>query len=99
MLIESDTWRCARRTAARQVIRGKRRDLACDEVFFGTDTVAGGESLGDQESVGRNAQAGMMVEAAPAASFVMTQPQFLFEFLVVALRAPSGLSRRARAPL
>ena len=33
-VIEFETCRCARWAAAREVIRGKRRDLANDEVFL-----------------------------------------------------------------
>ena len=51
----------------------------------------GGEtaSLGDQEPVGRDAQAGVMMEAAPASPLVVAEPDFLFEFLVVPLDAPA----------
>ena len=49
-------------------------------------------SLGDQESVGRNAKGGVMVEAAPSSSFEMSQPDFLLEFLIVAFDPPSQLS-------
>jgi uncharacterized protein YjbI with pentapeptide repeats len=52
--IESATWRCARRTAAGDVIRGNGRHLAFDEVFFAADAAAGSEALGHQESVRRN---------------------------------------------
>ena len=40
--------------------------------------------LGDQESVGGDAQGGVMMEAAPAAPFIVSQAQFLFELLVIA---------------
>ena len=87
-MIESETWRCARWATAGEIIRGKRSDLACDEVFFGADA-AGSESLSDQEAIGRDTQTGVMVEPAPAAPFVVTEPQFLLEFLIVALDAPA----------
>ena len=48
-------------------------------------------SLGDQESVGRNAKGGVMVEAAPFPSFKMSQPDLLLEFLIVAFDPPSQL--------
>ena len=48
-----------------------------------------GESFGDQEAVGGDAQSGVVTEAAPAASFVMIQPEFLFEFLIIPLDAPA----------
>ena len=41
--------------------------------------------LGDQESVGGDAQRGVMVEAAPSAPFIMAEPDLLLEFLIVAL--------------
>src|SRR5258705_6800735 len=44
-----------------------------------------------QESVGRNAKGGVMVEAAPAPSFKMSQPDLLLEFLIVAFVPPSQL--------
>jgi len=36
---------------------------------------------------------GVMVEAAPAASLVVTKPDFLLEFLIVALNAPAQLGK------
>src|SRR5262249_4999588 len=48
-------------------------------------------SLGDQESVRRNAKGGVMVEAAPTPSFKMSQPDLLLEFLIVAFDPPSQL--------
>src|SRR5712692_3164570 len=45
--------------------------------------------LGDQEAVGGDAQRGVMVEAAPPSPLVMSQPDLLLEFLVVALDAPA----------
>src|SRR5215213_1777328 len=47
--------------------------------------------FGDQEGIGGKAQGGVMVEAAPAASFVMSEAQFLFQLLVIALDAPAQL--------
>jgi hypothetical protein len=41
--------------------------------------------LGDQESVGRDAQRGVVVEASPSSSFEMSEPNFLFELLIIAL--------------
>src|ERR1700720_877070 len=45
--------------------------------------------LGDQESVGRDAQRGVVMEAAPASSFEMSEPDLLFEFLIIALDTPT----------
>jgi hypothetical protein len=45
--------------------------------------------LGDQESVGRDAQRGVMVEAAPPAAFEMSEPDLLLELLIIALDTPA----------
>src|SRR5436190_24286653 len=47
--------------------------------------------LGDQESIGCDAQRGVVMEAAPAAPFKMPEPDLLLEFLIVALDAPAQL--------
>jgi len=47
--------------------------------------------LGDQESVGRDAESSVMMEASPSAPFIMPEPEFLLEFLVIALDAPAQL--------
>src|SRR5215213_5866820 len=55
----------------------------------------GGNShpFGDQEAIGRHAQSGMVVEAAPAAALIVPKPEFLLELLVVALDAPPELGK------
>ena len=45
--------------------------------------------LGDQESVGGDTQDGMMVEPGPAATLVVTKPEFLLEFPIAALDQPA----------
>ena len=50
VVIEWSMWRCARRTAAGDVIRGKRRHLAFDEVVFTADWL-----VSDQWEHGRQA--------------------------------------------
>jgi transposase InsO family protein len=45
--------------------------------------------LGNEEGVSRDAQCGMVMEPAPAASLVVPEPDFLREFLVVALDPPA----------
>ena len=45
--------------------------------------------LGDQEAVGGDAQRGVMMEATPAAPFIVAEPDLLLEFLIVALDAPA----------
>src|SRR5471030_438500 len=53
----------------------------------------GGNRLpfGDQESVGCDAQRGVVMEASPSAPFEMSEPDLLLEFLVVAFDAPAQL--------
>ena len=47
--------------------------------------------LGDQKSVGRDAERGMVMEAAPSAPFIVSEPDLLLELLIVALNAPAHL--------
>src|ERR1019366_6905249 len=49
--------------------------------------------LGDQESVGRDAQRGVVMEAAPASSFEMSEPDLLFELLIIALDTPTEFGK------
>src|SRR4030095_14416886 len=44
-----------------------------------------------QETVGCNAQGGVMMKATPAASLVVAQAEFLFKLLIVPLNAPAHL--------
>src|SRR5207342_3891593 len=56
----------------------------------GTRSTGGNHlSLGDQESIGRDAQRGVVMEAAPSAAFEMAEADLLLEFLIVALDAPA----------
>lgn len=63
--------------------------MACDEVFFAAQRLAGDEPLGHQEAIGRDAQSGMVVKPAPAAALIVPQTEVLLELLVVALDAPA----------
>src|SRR4029453_7209724 len=45
--------------------------------------------FGDEEAVACDAQGGGVMEPAPAASFVMPEPDFLLELLIVALDWPA----------
>ena len=45
--------------------------------------------LGDQESVGCNAQRGVVMEAAPTTPFKVAEPNLLLKLLIVALDAPA----------
>ena len=86
--MEVATCLCARRTAAGDVILGNCRHLALDEVFFTTDRFVGDDALCHQESVGRDAQRGMVVEPPPASTLVVPQAEVLLQILVVAFNAP-----------
>jgi hypothetical protein len=67
--------------------KGRLREEDCAAPFRGGN----GAPLGDQEAVGCDAHAGVMVESAPASSFEVTEPHFLLELQVVALDAPTPL--------
>ena len=41
--------------------------------------------LGDEEAIGGDAQGGMMMKAAPAPALIVIEPDFLFQFFVIAL--------------
>ncbi len=47
------------------------------------------EAFGEQEAIGRDAQTGRAMEAAPATPFAVVESEFLFELLVVALDSPA----------
>src|SRR5260221_3586105 len=47
--------------------------------------------LGDQESVGRDAQRGVVVEAAPSTALEVAEPDLLLEFLIVTFDTPPQL--------
>ena len=49
--------------------------------------------LGNQEGVSGDAQAGMVMKAAPAAALEVVEPDFLLEFPVIALDPPSQLDQ------
>ncbi len=55
--------------------------------FFGAGGFAGVNTFGDEESVGGNTQCRVMMEASPTSPFIVTQPQFLFQVLIVPLDA------------
>src|SRR3546814_18321950 len=57
----------------------------------------GGNRLpfGDQESVGRDAQGRVVLEASPDAPLVMTEPAFRLQFLVLPPDAPATLGEIA----
>src|SRR6516164_503921 len=50
-----------------------------------------GAAFGDQKAVCGNTKGGMVVKAAPAAPFIITEAEFLLELLIIALDPPSQL--------
>src|SRR3954468_13128152 len=48
-------------------------------------------SLANEEAISGNTQGGMMMKATPTASFIMVEPEFLLEVLVIALNSPPQL--------
>ena len=55
-------------------------------------------TLRGQEGVGGDAQAAVVVEAAPAASLKVVQAQLVLQFLVVPLHPPTQLSETDEGP-
>ena len=88
--IEFGIWRSGRKggTSGSIIVGYGRLREQCG----GTRSTGGNRlPLGDQESIGCDAQRGVVMEAAPAAPFKMPEPDLLFEFLIVALDAPAQL--------
>src|SRR5262250_2232571 len=56
-----------------------------------TGASGGGKTapFGHQEPIGRNAESSVVVKTAPTSSFIMSQSEFLFQFLVIALDNPT----------
>ena len=56
-----------------------------------TGTGRGGKTvpLGYQEPISCDAECGVMMKSAPASPFIMTETQFLLQFLVVPLNNPA----------
>ena len=50
------------------------------------------QALADKETVSGNAQAGMVMKAAPASAFVMVEAKLLFQLKIVSLDTPAGFS-------
>ena len=85
--IEVGSWRCglSRGTAGPEVAR-RAEALAAERACGGKSA-----AFGDQEAIGGNAECGMMMEAAPGTALEVVKPQFLLEFLEVALDSPAQL--------
>ena len=91
VVIELGTWRCARWTAAGDVIRGKDSQRAFNAVFFAVAGRLTTQARCHLKSVGRDAQRSMVMKASPATSFTVAQAKLLFEILVVTLDSPARL--------
>jgi len=52
-----------------------------------------GAALGNQKTISRDAQAGMVVVAAPVAALIVVEPGLLLQFFVVPLDPPAPLGR------
>src|SRR3954470_14934207 len=74
---------------------GSRRcfDPPADELPLRGEQAA----LGDQKAVGCDAQAGMMMEAAPVAALVVAKAKLLLELLIVPLDPPARLGNLDQA--
>ena len=60
------------------------------ELWLGAAAFGGKrQSFGDQEAIGGDAQGSVVMETAPATAFIMTEPEFLLEFEIVALDPPA----------
>ena len=93
VVMESGTWRWARRASPGHVIFGNARALALGEVFFYFSLTAVGhvQSLRHQKAIGRDAQGGVVVKAAPAAALEVAQAQPGPESAVLVLDSLSHL--------
>ena len=69
--------------------------MALREVFFTPDLVGVAQSLSDQEAVGGDAQAGVMMESTPAPALVVSKAEVLLEILIVTLDAPAWVFRKS----
>src|SRR5271163_4707760 len=83
--IEFSTWRSGRiGGASGSWTTGKDRAFAAPGSCGGK-----GRSLADQESIGGDAERGVVMESSPASSFEMGEAEFALEFLIVAFDAPA----------
>ena len=82
------TGRAARDEVLGSAARAGAPESILRSFFTSTD---GGKPTAHQGGVRGDAQARMMMEAAPAAPFVMTQSYLLLKFLIVPLDPPAQL--------
>ena len=90
--MEFGTWRCERSgSTSGSIIGGNGRSRAAP----GTRMSRGGNGLrfGDQESVGRDAETGVMMEAAPSSALIVIKPDRLLQLEIVALDPPAELGQ------
>ena len=71
VVIELGTWRCARWTAAGDVIRGKDRQREFGAVFFAVAVGVSTQALRHQKAICRDTQRSMMMKSAPATTFIV----------------------------
>ncbi len=75
----------------RRLVAGSLRVAQVAGLAGGRDVAEGEKTpLGDEEAIGGDAQGGMMMKAAPATALIVIEPDFLFQFFVIALNAPSA---------
>ena len=88
--IDWATWRSGRMGAAARLVGFRQA-----ERFTGRepDGRRGGKPapLGDQKTVSRNAQRGVVMEPAPAPPLKVAQPDLLLELLIIPLNPPAQL--------
>jgi hypothetical protein len=85
---------CGLCRSGRRSARAEVRRRPGDNEFESAGAGRGGKTgpLGYQEPISCDAERGVMVEPAPVAAFKMSQAQFLFQLLVVALDNPAVFS-------
>jgi hypothetical protein len=68
--------------------------------FLRIGSAEGGNRIpfSDEESVSRDGQRGVMMKSAPAACFIVAEPEFLLQFLIVALNPPAQLGQIDEIP-
>ena len=100
VVMESGTWRWARRASPRQEIGGNGRHLAWAEVFFYFClTAAHFQTLCHQKAISRDAQRGVVVKAAPAPTLVVTQAVVLFQVLNMLAPRMTSASTAPNVPM
>ena len=87
--------------AARDVCGEPRGRKPCGGLAARSPSMAGAgrggktAPLGNQEAIRGDTERGVMVKSPPAPAFIVAQPQFLFEFFIVALDDPAMFGQLA----